>query len=220
MSLRKIVRGLLAALLAGAAWTGTAGLAHAGGPTSVLIVNLNDHRATGLYYTEAPYDELARAIGGHQPSGSPSKPASVDLDGQPGIRLTWMIHDVSVWRIDGIYITRSDGIWISTLIDQESGNLRDLPGRWHRPQNDAALLAALTSSGILASNAAPESASSPQASPPAASTAVAASGPNPPQTPARSVAVVAALAGLVLGEAGLMLSRARHANRERFVLRG
>ena len=56
-----------------------------------------------------------------------------------------MIHDVSVWRIDGIYITRSDGIWISTLIDQESGNLRDLPGRWHRPQNDAALLAALKS---------------------------------------------------------------------------
>ena len=41
MSPRKIVRGLLAALLAGAAWTGTAGLAHAGGPTSVLIVNPN-----------------------------------------------------------------------------------------------------------------------------------------------------------------------------------
>ena len=45
-----------------------------------------------------------------------------------------MIHDVSVWRIDGIYITRSDGIWVNTLIDQESGNLGDQPGRWHRPQ--------------------------------------------------------------------------------------
>jgi hypothetical protein len=55
-----------------------------------VIVNPSAHRATGLYYTEAPYDELARAIGGggDQPSGSLSKPASVDLDGQPGIRLT------------------------------------------------------------------------------------------------------------------------------------
>ena len=104
MSPRKIVRGLLTALLAGAAWTGAAGLAHAGGPTSVLIVNPSAQRATGLYYTQASYDELARAIGGggDQPSGSLGKPASVDLDGQPGIRLTWMIHDVSVWRTDGI----------------------------------------------------------------------------------------------------------------------
>jgi hypothetical protein len=215
MSPRKIVRGLLTALLAGAAWAGTAGLAHAGGPTSVLIVNPSAHRATGLYYTDAPYDELARAIGGggDQPSGSLSKPASVDLDGQPGIRLTWMIHDVSVWRTDGIYITRSDGIWISTLIDQESGNLRDRPGRWHRPQNDAALLAVLKSAGILTSNAAPKGDSSLQASPAAASTAVAAGSPNPPQTPTGAVAVVAALAGLVLGAAVLMLRRTRPANR-------
>ena len=222
MSPRKIVRGLLTVLLAGAAWAGAAGLAHAGGPTSVLIVNPSAQRATGLYYTEASYDELARAIGGggDQPSGSLSKPASVDLDGQPGIRLTWMIHDVSVWRTDGIYITRSDGIWISTLIDQESGNLRDLPGRWHRPQNDAALLAVLKSAGILTSNAAPKGDSSPQASPAAASTAVAAGGPNPPQTPAGTVAVVTALAGLVLGAAGLMLRRTRHAKSEGFVLRG
>ena len=54
---------------------GTAGLAHAGGPTSVLIVNHSAHRATGLYYTEARYDELARAIGGVgvRPSGSVGK---------------------------------------------------------------------------------------------------------------------------------------------------
>jgi hypothetical protein len=127
-----------------------------------------------------------------------------------------MVHDVSVWRIDGIYITRSDGIWVNTV----TGNLGDQPGRWHRPSNDAALLAVLKSAGIPPSNAALEGDSSLQASPAAASTAVAASGPNPPQTPARTVAVVAVLAGLVLGAAGLMLLRARHANRERFVLRG
>jgi hypothetical protein len=127
---------------------------------------------------------------------------------------------VSVWRTDGIYITRSDGIWISTLIDQESGNLRDMPGRWHRPQNDAALLAVLKSAGILTSNAAPKGDSSLHASPAAASTAVAAGGPSPPQTPAGTVAVVAGLAGLVLGAAGLMLRRTRHAKSKGFVLRG
>ena len=156
-----------------------------------------------------------------QPSSSLSQPASVDLDDEMVVRLTWMIHDVSVWRIDGIYITQSDGIWISTLIDQGTGNgnLRDRPGRWHRPQNDAALLAVLKSAGILTSSAAPKGDSSPQASP-AAATAVAAGNPNPPQTTAGTVAVVAALAALVLGAAGLMLRRARHTNRERFVLRG
>ncbi len=169
MSPRKIVRGLLTALLAGAAWAGTAGLAHAGGPTSVLISSPTVHRAAGLYCTETRYEELARAVGGEvdQPSSSLSQPASVDLDDEMVVRLTWMIHDVSVWRIDGIYITQSDGIWISTLIDQGSGNgnLRDRPGRWHRPQNDAALLAVLRSVGILTSNAAPKGDSSPQASP-------------------------------------------------------
>jgi hypothetical protein len=209
---------VLAALLAGAAWAGTAGLAYAGGPTSVLIASPTAQRAAGLYYTESRYEELAQAIGGggDQPAGSLSQPASVDLDNETVVRLTWMVHDVSVWRIDGIYITRSDGIWVNTV----TGNLGDQHGRWHRPSNDAALLAVLKSAGIPPSNAALEGDSSLQASPAAASTAVAASGPNPPQTPARTVAVVAVLAGLVLGAAGLMLLRARHANRERFVLRG
>ncbi len=201
MSQHKIVRGLLTLLLAGAAWTGTAGLAHAGGPTSVLIVNHSAHRATGLYYTEARYDELARAIGGVgvRPSGSVSKPASVDLNGQPGIRLTWMIHDVSVWRIDAIYLTRTDGIWMNTLTDQGSGNLLDQPGRWHRPTNDEALLAVLKSAGILTSDPALEGVSSPQVSPAAVSTAAAASAAKLPPISVGIIAVVAAVAGLVLG---------------------
>jgi hypothetical protein len=201
MSTRKIVRVLFTLFLAGAALTGTAGLAHAGGPTSVLVVNPSAHRATGLYYTGAPYDELARAIGGggDQPSGSPSDPASVDLDGQPGIRLTWMIHDVSAWRIDRIYITRSDGIWVNTVTDQGSGNLFDRPGRWHRPNNDAALLAVLKSAGILTPNAALKRDSTPQASPAAASTAAAARPSKLPLVPVGIIAVVAAVAGLVLG---------------------
>jgi hypothetical protein len=47
MSSRKIVIGLLTVLLAAATWAGTAGLAHAGGSTSVLVVTPSAQRATG-----------------------------------------------------------------------------------------------------------------------------------------------------------------------------
>ena len=202
MSPRKIVIGLLAMLLAAATWTSTAWLAHAGGPTSVFIVSPSAQRATGLYHTEPGYDELIQAIGGGdgQPSGSLSQPASVELDQATEVRLTWLIHDVTVWRTDGIYITRSDGVWVNTLIDPNpgSGDLFDQPGRWHRPKDDAALLVVLKSSGILASSAAPGVDSSPQASP-AASTAAAASASQLSLIPVAIIAVVAGLAGLVLG---------------------
>lgn len=202
MSPRKIVIGLLATLLAAATWTGAAGLAHAGGPTSVLIVSPSAHRATGLYHTEPGYEELIQAIGGGdgQPSGSLSEPASVELGQTMEVRLTWLIHDVRVWRTDGIYITRSDGVWINTLTDPDpgSGDLFDQPGRWHRPKDDAALLAVLRSSGILTSSVAPGVDSSPQASP-AASTAAAASASQLSLIPVAIIAVVAGLAGLVLG---------------------
>ena len=71
MSPRKIVRGLLTALLAGAAGRAQPGLAHAGGPTSVLIVEPERHSAPPACTTpRLRYEELARAIGGEgdQPS--------------------------------------------------------------------------------------------------------------------------------------------------------
>jgi hypothetical protein len=200
MSPRKIVIGLLAMLLAAATWTGTAALAHAGGPTSVLMVNPSADRATGLYHTESGYEELIQAIGDGQPSGSLSQPAGVELDQTIEVRLTWLIHDVSVWRTDGVYLTRSDGVWINTVTDLDpgSGVLFGQSGRWHRPKDDAALLAVLTSSGILVSSVAPQVDSSPQGSP-AASTAVAASATKLPLIAVGIIAVVAGLAGLGLG---------------------
>ena len=200
MSPRKIVIGLLAMLLAAATWTSTAGLAHAGGPTSVLMVSPSAHRATGLYHTDSRYEELIQAIGDGQPSGSLSQPASIELDQGMEVRLTWLVHDVSVWRTDGIYITRSDGVWINTLTDLDggSGDLFDQPSRWHRAKDDAALLAVFKSSGILTSSGAPRVDFSPQASP-AASTAAAASASQLPLIAVGIIAVVAGLAGLVLG---------------------
>jgi hypothetical protein len=200
MSPRKIVIGLLALLLAAATWTGIAGLAHAGGPTSVLMVNASADRAAGLYRTESGYEELIQAIGDGQPSGSLSQPAGVELDQTMEVRLTWLIHDVSVWRTDRVYITRSDGIWINTLTDLDpgSGDLFDQAGRWHRPKDDAALLAVLKSSGILPTSVAPQVDSTPQSSR-AASTAAAAIASQLPPIAVGIIAVVAVLAGLGLG---------------------
>jgi hypothetical protein len=85
-------------LLAAATWAGTAGMAHAGGPTSVLVVSPSAQRATGLYHTDSRYEELSQAIGGGQdePSGPLSQPASVELDQAMEVRQTWLVHDVSV----------------------------------------------------------------------------------------------------------------------------
>ena len=115
-----------------------------------------------------------------------------------------MIHDVSVWRVDGIYLTRADGIWINTVTDQGNGRLLDQPGYWHRPSNDAALLAVLKNAGILTSDPALKGDSSPQASPEAASTAAAASTAKLPIIPLGIIplgiiAVVVGVSGLALG---------------------
>jgi hypothetical protein len=201
MSSRKIVIGLLTVLLAAATWAGTAGLAHAGGSTSVLVVTPSAERATGLYHTDSRYQELSQAVGGGQDehSGSLSQPASVELDQGMDVRLTWLVHDVRVWRTDGIYLTRSDGVWINTLTDLDpGGNLFDQPGRWYRPKDDAALLAVLKSSGILTSSVAPPVDSSPRALPAEPAAAVA-SAAQLPVIPVAIIAVVAGLAGLVLG---------------------
>jgi hypothetical protein len=189
-------------LLAAATWAGTAGMAHAGGPTSVLVASPSAQRATGLYHTDSRYQELSQAVGGGQtkPAGSLSQPTSVELNQGIEVRLTWLVHDVSVWRTDGIYITRSDGVWINTLADLDggSGDLFDQPSRWHRAKDDAALLAVLKSSGILTSSVAPRMDSSPRALP-AETAAAAASASRLPVIPVAIIAVVAGLAGLVLG---------------------
>jgi hypothetical protein len=202
MSSRKIVIGLLTVLLAAATWAGTAGLAHAGGSTSVLVVTPSAERATGLYHTDSRYQELSQAVGGGQDehSGSLSQPASVELDQGMDVRLTWLVHDVRVWRTDGIYLTRSDGVWINTLTDLDPGrgNLFDQPGRWYQPKDDAALLAVLKSSGILTSSVAPPVDSSPRALPAEPAAAVA-SAAQLPVIPVAIIVVVAGLAGLVLG---------------------
>lgn len=121
--------------------------AAAGGPTSVLLVNPVTGIADALYYSDAAYEQLGRAVGTDgSDAGSASPPEGADTDAE--IRLTWMIHDMSVWRIDRMHRTQ-DGWWIQTLTSPSGGDPFDGPGRWHRPADQPALDEVLQQAGLL-----------------------------------------------------------------------
>jgi hypothetical protein len=100
----------LIALLAAVGWFAAAQSAAAGGPTSVLLANPQTGRASALYYTDKAYDQLAGAVGAFvSEAGSTNKPAAVTDDLTGEIRLTWLIHDMSIWRIDRVHAPPKTG---------------------------------------------------------------------------------------------------------------
>jgi hypothetical protein len=90
-------------------------------------------RAHALYYSDRAYERLSTAVGGFgAKAGSASKPESVVEDFGSEIRLTWLIHDMSIWRIDRVHITAKDGTWIETLMTDNGGDVFGRQGSWHR----------------------------------------------------------------------------------------
>jgi hypothetical protein len=152
MPVRRKIIALLVTILAAVAWCATAAApAQAGGPTSVLLANPAAGRAHALYYSDPAYDRLASAVGAFSDeAGSASKPESVVDDFGSEIRLTWLIHDMSIWRIDRVHTTAKDGTWIETVrTDDGGGDVFDRPGSWHRPHDQRLLMASLTAAGLL-----------------------------------------------------------------------
>jgi hypothetical protein len=202
---RKLV-GLLIAVLAAVSWFGAVQIASAGGPTSVLMASPRNGRVAALYYTDAGYERLVAAVQAYGANtGSTTRPGSVTNDFSNEIRLTWLIHDMSIWRIDRVHITAHDGIWIQTVVQTDEGNLLEQPGKWHRAVDGNALTAVLSKAGLLAQGAAPASNSEPLTPP--TSTA------ESPATPAPSgswLAAATGIGGLLVGAAGsiVMLRRA------------
>jgi hypothetical protein len=191
MNLRRVLLALLLALFAGGVAAPTA---YAGGPTSVLMSNPDQQRAAAAYYSDALYEELADAVG-EGPTGANAAPDGLAAGGGEDVRLTWLIHDVQIWRIDRIHLTSANGMWIETVVDLGERNVWDAPAHWHRPADESALVAALSTAGLLGdSGPAPTEA-------PAAGTEAAVPAP---VSPVPGLAV-AALAGLVLGVAGTLV---------------
>jgi hypothetical protein len=225
MPVRRKIIALLVPLLAGVAWVASAAPAQAGGPTSVLMVNPETGRANALYHTHSAYQRLADGVGAFGPDiGSTDRPSSISAASE--IRLTWMIHDMSVWRIDRVHLTPHDGTWVETLLMMnQSGDIFDRPGRWHRAANQKVLLASLAAAGMIAGSkpAAGEPTSTVPAEDPTASQAAPAAVTGGGRAPATGLAIIAGagVAGLIVGATvALAVARPRRNKESRIVLSG
>jgi len=212
--LRRTLLVLLIGLLGLTGWAGTVGSAYAGGPTSVLLVNTGRARAHALYITDAAYDRLAAAVG--DTDGASTPPSGVAGGPKDEVKLTWLIHDVTVWRLDRVVLTRNDGIWIETALKPPEDNDT---GRWHRAHDDQALTALLFAAGLLGKQAQRDGDS------PASTAPAVAGGKSAAATvtaPGRSILgiVAAELGGLVVGALGALVLRRRPARVPRVTLSG
>ncbi len=222
MKVRRLVVALAALMAGPAAWVASAEPAHAGGPTSVLLSNPAEGRVGALHQSQSDYQRLVELVGAYEPvKGETTRPDAVHNATNDAYRLTWMIHDMTVWRIDMVYET-ADGVWIETKVDPTgAGDIFAGEARWNQlPRNDKAVLSTVfRNAGILSDSPAKVTVPvdpTPEVAAGDVST-TAAAGPS-----SGVVAAGAGLAGLVIGAgATLLLRRARTTiRRPRAVLTG
>jgi hypothetical protein len=220
----KSILCLLAAILSLVSWFAGAQAASAGGPTSVLLASPRNGRVAALYHTDAGYERLVAALEAYEVNtGSTTRPSSITNDFGNEIRLTWLIHDMTIWRIDRVHITAEDGVWIETVVQTDGSDLLEQPAKWHRAVDANALTAVLGKAGLLSKGAAPPSGPEPM-------TAATSTAESPGTTPAPSstwLAAATGIGGLLVGAAGsiVMLRRASRrtageTNNDRVVLTG
>jgi len=121
------------------------GQATAGGPTSVLITNVNGERAAALYYTDDRYPMLEELLhGGNTATGAAAEPNGIGTS----FNITWLIHDVSIWRTDHLVLDSRGDPWIQTQMSNGSGVLES-GARWVPLNNGAAIVDLLDAIGIV-----------------------------------------------------------------------
>lgn len=140
---------VLTILVAPMLWALSSLPASAGGPTSVLMASPDAGRAAALYHTDAEYQRLVDLLQAYGPAvGETTEPVGVRSTAHESVRLTWLIHDMSIWRIDRVYSTK-DGLWVQTTTDPNGGDPFAQPGRWHQPADQKALTAILAGARLL-----------------------------------------------------------------------
>ena len=177
----------------------------AGGPTSVLIADYETGRAAAALNGSAAYTELQSILGDENaPAASGTPPADVTESGA-GVRLVWLIHDVSPWRIDNVHVVGGD-VWVETYVDTSGTDPYAASPTWHQPARGADLVTNLTDLGVLGSGTSGAGGSAP--APVAPSAAM-----DPVSAPSTSgaswqLAVALAAGGLLVGAAlGTLLAR-------------
>lgn len=139
------MRGILSLAVAGALGLLFAPAAHAGGPTSVLIVSPESGETAARYHSDTDYSTLMVLLG--EPKGQKERPPSLDAAMRSRqINVTWMVHDMNPWRLDRVFTSDdTTTVWIHTAADVP----RTFNGYWHRAQRPAELRALLTKLGVM-----------------------------------------------------------------------
>ncbi|WP_344071286.1 hypothetical protein [Streptomyces crystallinus] len=119
--------------------------AHAGGPTSVLIVSPESEQTAARYHSDADYSALMTLLG-EPGQGVKERPPSLDAAMHSRqTNVTWMVHDMSPWRLDRVFTSDdSNTVWIHTAADLP----RTFNGCWHRAKRPAELRALLRKLGV------------------------------------------------------------------------
>jgi hypothetical protein len=205
----------LIALLAAVGWFAAGQSASAGGPTSVLLANPQTGRVAALYHTDKAYERLAGAVGASESqTGSTNKPGAVTDDFTGEIRLTWLIHDMSIWRIDRVHATTQDGMWVQTVVRTDGGDVFDQPGTWHRPVDPKALAAALQDARLLTTAAAEDDSSSIGSKAESGDAAAPLVPTSTSESPRGGLIAAVAVVGLLVGAAGATLLQRSLAGRK------
>ena len=150
--LRRTAVALLVAAVASTALFLTTEV-HAGGPTSVLLTNLDSQRAAGLYYTDEQYLELETLL--HGDGTTRETAAASPPGGGTYFNVTWLVHDVSVWRTDQLVLDVEGAPWIYTQLPQANGGgLIDGGGgltdeKWRSLKNGGAIVDLLVAIGVV-----------------------------------------------------------------------
>ncbi len=125
-----------------------AGTAHAGGPTSALLVVPGAGQTAALYNSDADYNSLATLVGAFEAPGK-GDGSGTSHEAGSGVTVTWLIHDVQVWRVDRIYVVDDGKAWISTQADLDgSNNIWASPAVWHAATDSRGLTTLLTRLGV------------------------------------------------------------------------
>ncbi len=124
------------------------GTAHAGGPTSALLVVPGAGQTAALYNSDADYNSLATLVGAFEAPGK-GDGSGTSHEAGSGVTVTWLIHDVQVWRVDRIYVVDDGKAWISTQADLDgSNNIWASPVVWHAATDSRGLTTLLTRLGV------------------------------------------------------------------------
>ncbi len=124
-----------------------AGTAHAGGPTSALLVVPGAGQTASLYNSDADYNSLATLVGAFEAPGKGDR-SGTSHEAGAGVTVTWLIHDVQVWRVDRIYVVDDGKAWISTQVDLDGSNIWASPVVWHTATDSRGLTTLLTRLGV------------------------------------------------------------------------